>query len=57
MLFRSGVMVHHVIPEVDAGPVIIKETVPIHADDSESDLTARIREVEHRLIVEAVRRA
>ncbi len=54
---RTGVMVHHVIPEVDAGPVIIKETVPIHADDTESDLTARIREVEHRLIVEAVRRA
>jgi len=54
---HTGVMVHHVIPEVDAGPVIIEEAVPIATGDTLPDLTARIHEVEHRLIVQAVRAA
>jgi len=40
---------------VDAGPVVVKETVPIHVDDKLDDLEERIHAVEHRLLVQAVR--
>jgi len=51
----TGVMVHHVIPEVDAGPVIVSEPVAIRPEDSLDELEARIHGVEHRLLVDAVR--
>ncbi|MCD6288959.1 MAG: phosphoribosylglycinamide formyltransferase [Anaerolineae bacterium] len=53
---HTGVMMHYVVPEVDAGPVIVSEEVPIYPADTVDDLEARIHEVEHRLIVEAIRR-
>lgn len=53
---HTGVMVHHVVAEVDAGPVIVQEIVPIRRDDTLANLTARVHDVEHRLIVEAIRR-
>ena len=53
---HTGVMVHYVVPEVDAGPVIISEKVPIYPSDTLDDLEARIHKTEHRLIVEAIRR-
>jgi formyltetrahydrofolate-dependent phosphoribosylglycinamide formyltransferase len=52
---QTGVMIHWVIPEIDAGPVIATATVPIRADDSLADLEARVHATEHRLLVEAVR--
>ena len=51
---RTGVMIHHVIAEVDAGPVIATREVPIHGDDDLEALTARVHAVEHRLLVEAI---
>jgi phosphoribosylglycinamide formyltransferase 1 len=51
----TGSSVHFVTPEVDAGPVICRAEVRIEADDSEETLHARLKQVEHRLIVEAVR--
>jgi phosphoribosylglycinamide formyltransferase-1 len=51
----TGVMVHRVVPEVDAGPVLVSATVPIRAGESCDQLEARIHVVEHRLIVAAVR--
>ena len=51
---HTGVMVHRVIAEVDAGSVIATESVPIYRDDSVSDLEERVHIVEHRLIVAAV---
>jgi formyltetrahydrofolate-dependent phosphoribosylglycinamide formyltransferase len=54
---HTGVMVHLVPdPAVDAGPVVAQEVVPIHPGDSLEDLEARIHAVEHRLLVEALRR-
>ncbi|MBC7223252.1 MAG: phosphoribosylglycinamide formyltransferase [Anaerolineae bacterium] len=54
---RTGVMVHLVPDEqVDAGPVIVQEEVPILPDDTLETLEARIHQVEHRLLVEAIRR-
>ncbi len=52
---HTGVMVHWVVPEVDAGPVITTAPVPIYAADQERDLEARIHATEHRLLVEGVR--
>ena len=51
----TGVTVHFAEEDVDGGPPILQEPVPVmYGDDAES-LTARIREVEHRLVPEAVR--
>ena len=52
----TGSSVHYVTPEVDAGPVICREEVAILPADSEESLHERLKAVEHRLIVEAVRR-
>ena len=51
---QTGVMVHRVIPEVDAGPVVTLERVPVFPGESLDDLEKRIHEVEHNLIVAAV---
>lgn len=51
---RTGVMVHRVIAEVDAGPVIVSEPVPIFSGESVADLEERIHFVEHNLIVAAI---
>lgn len=54
---QTGCMVHYVVPEVDAGPVIDYATVPILPDDTLETLTGRIQHAEHRLIVAAVNQA
>lgn len=52
----TGSSVHFVTPEVDAGPVICREEVMIEVGDTEESLHERLKLVEHRLIVEAVRK-
>lgn len=52
---HSGCMIHRVIPEVDAGEVILQAEVPIYPDDTLDDFAARMHLTEHRIIVEAVR--
>jgi phosphoribosylglycinamide formyltransferase-1 len=51
----TGSTVHYVISEVDAGPVIARVEVVIDLDDTEETLHERLKEQEHRLVVEAVR--
>jgi phosphoribosylglycinamide formyltransferase 1 len=51
----SGCTVHFVRPELDCGPIIGQAVVPIHADDDEARLSARILTVEHRLYPLSVR--
>jgi phosphoribosylamine--glycine ligase len=50
----TGVTVHRVTPAIDAGPILLSERVPILPDDTEDSLYARIKPVEHRLLVDAV---
>jgi phosphoribosylglycinamide formyltransferase 1 len=50
----TGCTVHFVVEEVDAGPIISQEAVPVEADDDRATLHARIQAVEHRLLPEAV---
>jgi len=40
---------------VDTGPIILQASVPVHPDDTEDALSARILTEEHRLYPEAVR--
>lgn len=52
---RTGVMVHLVPDEgVDDGPVLASHEVPIRPDDTLETLAARVHEVEHTLVVEAL---
>ncbi len=51
----TGSTVHYVIPAVDAGPVICRAELSITSQDTEETLQTRIKELEHTLIVEAVR--
>jgi formyltetrahydrofolate-dependent phosphoribosylglycinamide formyltransferase len=54
---HSGCMVHVVIPEVDAGPVIATAEVPILPEDSLADFETRMHYAEHGLIVRATKMA
>ncbi len=51
----TGVTVHFADEQFDRGPIILQEPVRIAEDDTVESLEARIHEVEHTLIVEAVR--
>ena len=51
----TGVTVHFAEEVVDGGPPILQEPVAVMYGDDAEALTARIREVEHRLVPEAVR--
>jgi phosphoribosylglycinamide formyltransferase 1 len=51
----AGCTVHFVDGGVDTGPIIIQAVVPIHDDDTEETLTARILAQEHRIYPEAIR--
>ena len=51
----TGATVHLVDEQVDHGPVVLQEAVPVEDDDDERSLHARIQEVEHRLFPLAAR--
>jgi phosphoribosylglycinamide formyltransferase len=53
---RTGVMIHEVIAEVDAGEAIVTEEVRLRGEETLEELEERIHEVEHGLIVEGTRR-
>jgi phosphoribosylglycinamide formyltransferase-1 len=49
-----GCTVHFVTPDVDVGPIVAQGVVPVHPDDDEARLAARVLAVEHRLLPAAV---
>ena len=51
----TGVTIHEVTPELDAGPILAQTSVPVLAGDDVESLAARVLEVEHRLLVETLR--
>jgi phosphoribosylglycinamide formyltransferase-1 len=51
----TGVTVHYAEEEVDGGPPILQEPVPVMYGDTADTLRERIRAVEHRLVPEVVR--
>jgi len=44
---EHGASVHFVTAELDGGPVVLQSRVPVHATDTESDLSARVQATEH----------
>ena len=52
----SGVTVHLVTTELDAGPIIVQRAVPVLGHDTEDTLAARILIEEHKAYPEAVQR-
>lgn len=51
----AGCTVHFVRAEIDTGPIIAQAVVPVHPDDDEGRLSARILAAEHRLYPLAIR--
>jgi phosphoribosylglycinamide formyltransferase-1 len=50
----TGVTVHLVDTELDAGPIVLQRPVPVLPDDTEHALSARILDQEHLIYPEAV---
>lgn len=51
---ETGVTVHFMVEEVDAGPIVAQERVPVLAGDTRETLLERLHPVEHTLLVGAV---
>jgi phosphoribosylglycinamide formyltransferase-1 len=51
----SGATVHFVIPETDAGPILMQGAVGVSDHDTPQTLAERVLEVEHRIYPEALR--
>jgi phosphoribosylglycinamide formyltransferase-1 len=51
----AGATVHFVTADLDHGPIVAQAVVPVHADDSEGTLAARVLAREHVLYPLAVR--
>ena len=51
----SGATVHFVIPETDAGPIVMQGAVAVADDDTAETLAERILGIEHRIYPEALR--
>jgi phosphoribosylglycinamide formyltransferase-1 len=52
----TGCTIHLAVPEVDAGPILAQEAVPVLDDDTETSLHDRIKVVERRLYPEVLAR-
>jgi phosphoribosylglycinamide formyltransferase 1 len=53
---ETGVTIHEVTPELDAGPVLAQRHVAVRTGDTPETLADRVLSVEHRLLVETLRR-
>ena len=54
-LMFTGATVHLVTAEVDGGPILLQDSVPIVEGDTVETLRARVHEVEHRILPEGIR--
>lgn len=50
-----GATVHFVVPDMDSGPIILQEEVPVLPGDTPETLAKRVLEAEHRLYPAALR--
>ena len=51
----TGCTIHYVVPELDAGPIILQTAVPIAENDTSETLAEKVLEYEHSMYPEAVR--
>ncbi len=52
---RHGATVHFVVAEMDCGPIVAQDSVPVLPGDTEETLARRVLDVEHRLYPRALR--
>ncbi len=52
---RHGATVHFVVPEMDSGPIVARDSVAVRESDTEETLAARVLELEHQLYPRALR--
>ena len=52
---RTGATVHIVTADLDAGPILLQESVPILDGDTVETLRERVQEAEHRILPQAIR--
>lgn len=50
----TGVSVHYVVEDVDAGPLIIQAAIPIRQAESLEQLEQRVHAIEHRIYPQAI---
>jgi len=50
----TGATVHIVTDDLDAGPILIQESVPVLRDDTVESLRRRVHEAEYRILPEAI---
>ncbi|WP_441242141.1 phosphoribosylglycinamide formyltransferase [Tardiphaga sp. 768_D3_N2_1] len=51
----SGATVHFVIPETDAGPIVMQGAVAVADNDTPDTLAARVLDIEHKIYPQALR--
>jgi phosphoribosylglycinamide formyltransferase-1 len=51
----SGATVHFVIPQTDAGPIVMQGAVAVSDDDTADTLAERVLAIEHRIYPDALR--
>src|ERR1700726_1310249 len=51
----SGATVHFVIPETDAGPILMQGAVAVRDDDTPETLASRVLKIDHRIYPPALR--
>jgi len=54
-VLRHGATVHFVVPEMDAGPIVLQDSVAVLENDTEQTLAARVLELEHQIYPRALR--
>ena len=52
---RHGATVHFVVADMDAGPIVLQDSVAVQDDDTEETLAARVLELEHQIYPRALR--
>lgn len=53
---RTGIMIHHVVEEIDAGATILTKEIPIYSSDKIEDLRERVRSHEKPILIEAIKK-
>ena len=52
---ETGATVHVVTADLDAGPILVQEAVPVTEGDTVESLRQRVHEAEHRILPQAIR--
>lgn len=52
---KHGASVHHVIADMDAGPIILQGEVPVMDNDTPATLARRVLDIEHKIYPRALR--